>query len=172
MRGWFLLRIPGWPDQAWIQTHSVYPPRQLIRALITGSPRRMLGNYLLTSPAGRCRWCDGAEGAASAGGTAVKQKPHLHGAALCSPAATQDLPPECPDTAGGFTPQDGTHHVSTQTQGWGFTPRGHHMSVLTPPWGIIPEEPLPRDHTDTTRSFTPEDSPACEHPDTTWGFPS
>ncbi|XP_055416193.1 uncharacterized protein LOC129636657 isoform X2 [Bubalus kerabau] len=59
---------------------------------------------------GRCRCCGGAEGAASAGGTAVKQEPHLHGAALCSPAATKDLPPECPDTTGGFTPQDSTHH--------------------------------------------------------------
>lgn len=52
----------------------------------------------------------------------MKQEPHLHGAALCSPAATKDLPPECPDTTGGFTPQDSTHHVSTQTSGWGFTP--------------------------------------------------
>lgn len=58
-QGWFLLRIPGQPDRAWFQSHSVYPPRQSIRALITGSPRRMLGNYLLTFsswPVQMLRW--------------------------------------------------------------------------------------------------------------------
>ena len=39
-----------------------------------------------------------------------------------------------------FTPEDSLHHVSTETQDWGLTPRGHHVSILTLPRGLIPED--------------------------------
>ena len=62
----------------------------------------------------------------------MKQEPHLHNAALCSPGAKQDLPPERADSTWGFTPEDSPA----------------------------------REHPDTTRSFTLKDRPACECPDT------
>ena len=69
----------------------------------------------------------------------MKQEPHLHNAALCSPGAKQDLPPEHPDTTRSFTPKDSLHHVSIQTPPGASHPRtGLHVSIQTPPGASHP----------------------------------
>ena len=52
----------------------------------------------------------------------MKQEPHLHNAALCSPGAKQDLPPERADSTWGFTPEDSPAREHPDTT-WGFTPK-------------------------------------------------